>query len=386
MGEPCQKYWFSDMEMQDSDFFNQSHKIESLDQEDQIFREIMHQPGFYSNCETRSPKIQSKPIHCGSGYTSLANKSVMKNNSSNMMFPMAEEKPATATSPTAYILSFDDSTVVAATHQNYGGKQPYPEEVVVGSGGACLPSKGVSYKHHHDIEPKANPTSRRGRSSAETLDHIMTERKRRRELTERFIALSATIPGLKKIDKATILSEAITHVKRLKERVRELEEQRKKTRVESVSFVHQRSHIATDEGTISGAIDSDECYRTNEALPTVEARVFNKDVLLRIHCKIQSGILLKILDHLSSLDLSTISNSVMPFGSSTLDISIIAQMGDKFNVTMSDLVKNLRLVLLQSSEVTVLLKRENLLLFDEWNEIRLKSRCLQIMAAEYRAI
>nr|KYP42828.1 Transcription factor NAI1 [Cajanus cajan] len=179
----------------------------------------------------------------------------------------------------------------------------------------------------------------------------MTERKRRRELTERFIELSATIPGLKKIDKATILSEAITHVKRLKERVRELEEKCKRTKVESVSFVHPRSLIATDIGTTSGEMDSDECYKTKEALPTVEARVFKKDVLLRIHCKIQSGILIKILDHLNSLDLCTTSNNVMPFGSSTLDISIIAQMGDKFSVTMNDLVKNLRLAILQSSEV-----------------------------------
>ncbi|KHN01297.1 Transcription factor bHLH25 [Glycine soja] len=279
----------------------------------------------------------------------------MKSNSSNFIFSSQHappEKPSTATvaSPTAYILSFGDSTLVAATRQNYGGKQPYHEEVVVGSGGVCLPSKGVSEKH--DVEPTtANQTTKRSRSSAETLDHIMTERKRRRELTERFIALSATIPGLKKIDKATILSEAITHVKRLKERVRELEEQCKRTKVESVSFVHQRPHITTDKGTTSGAMNSDECCRTNEALPTVEARVFKKDVLLRIHCKIQSGILIKILDHLNSLDLSTISNSVMPFGSSTLDISIIAQMGDKFKVTMNDLVKNLRLALLQSSEV-----------------------------------
>ncbi|TKY64603.1 Transcription factor bHLH25 [Spatholobus suberectus] len=349
MGEPCQKYWFSDMEIQYDDFFNQSHKIDSLD-DDQIFREIMHQPAFSSDSETHSPNNQNKLIHGSNGCTTLANDKssnlVIKSNSSNFIFSQhAPEKPATATSPPAFILSFDDSTVVAATR----GKLPYHEEVVVGSGGACLPSKGVSEKH--EIEPKANPTTKKGRSSAQTLDHIMTERKRRRELTERFIALSAIIPGLKKIDKATILSEAITHVKRLKERVRELEEQCKQTRVESVSFIHQRSHISTDKGTTSGAMSSDDCYRTNEALPTVEARVFKKDVLLRIHCKIQSGILLKILDHLNSLDLSTISNSVMPFGSSTLDISIIAQMGDEFNITMHDLVKNLRLALLQSSEV-----------------------------------
>ncbi|RDX58269.1 Transcription factor bHLH25, partial [Mucuna pruriens] len=354
MGEPCQKFWFSDMEIQVDDFFNQSHKIDSVDDEDEIFREIMHQAAFSSESKTHSPNNQNK-LSIQGGCTTLANNNkssnlVMKSNSSsNFIFDSqhAPEKPATATSPTTNILSFDDSTVVAATRQTYGGKQPqYHKEVVVGSGGACLPSKGVS-----EIEPKANPITKKDRSSAETLDHIMTERKRRRELTERFIELSATIPGLKKIDKATILSEAISHVKRLKERVSELEEQCKKTRVESVSFVHQRSHIATEKGTTSGAMNSDDCYRTNEALPTVEARVCKKDVLIRIHCKIQSGILLKILDHLNSLDLSTISTSVMPFGSLTLDISIIAQMGDKFNVTMNDLVKNLRLALLESSEV-----------------------------------
>lgn len=112
-------------------------------------------------------------------------------------------------------------------------------------------------------------------------------------------------------------------MKRLQERVRELEEQSKKTCVESVSFIRK----TTEKGTTSSAIlDTDDCYRTNEALPTVEARVFKKDVLLRIHSKIESGILLKILDHLKNLDLSTISTSVTPFGNSTLDISIIAQV------------------------------------------------------------
>jgi len=165
----------------------------------------MHQPVFSSDREAHSPQVQSKSIYGGGGYTALSNNKssnlVMKSNSSSFLFSSqhAPEKPATATSPTAYILSFNDSTVVAATCQTYGGKQPYQEEVVVGSGGACLPSKGVSEKDC--IEPKPNPTTRKGRSSTETLDHIMTERKRRRELTERFIALSATIPGLKKVSK-----------------------------------------------------------------------------------------------------------------------------------------------------------------------------------------
>ena len=139
----------------------------------------------------------------GSGNTNITNNKsgnnlVPKNNNINnnnnssisMIFSQhAPLKPSTSTAPTTYILSFDDSTVVAATPENYSGKRPYHEQA---------PSKGVVEKH--EFEPKANQT-RKGRSSSETLDHIMAERKRRRELTERFIALSATIPGLKKVSK-----------------------------------------------------------------------------------------------------------------------------------------------------------------------------------------
>jgi len=41
--------------------------------------------------------------------------------------------------------------------------------------------------------------NKRVRSSWEIQGHIMSERKRRQEMAERFIALSATIPGLKKV-------------------------------------------------------------------------------------------------------------------------------------------------------------------------------------------
>jgi hypothetical protein len=40
---------------------------------------------------------------------------------------------------------------------------------------------------------------KKARSGSQCIDHVMAERKRRQELTERFIALSATIPGLSKV-------------------------------------------------------------------------------------------------------------------------------------------------------------------------------------------
>ncbi|KAK3026769.1 hypothetical protein RJ639_040308 [Escallonia herrerae] len=63
------------------------------------------------------------------------------------------------------------------------------------------------------------------RTLSQAQDHVLAERKRRERLTERFIALSALLPGLKKMDKASVLGNAITHIKQLQERVKTLEEE-----------------------------------------------------------------------------------------------------------------------------------------------------------------
>jgi hypothetical protein len=48
-------------------------------------------------------------------------------------------------------------------------------------------------------------TKRVRRSSWNIQDHIMSERKRRHEMAEKFIQLSSIIPGLKKVITASIL-------------------------------------------------------------------------------------------------------------------------------------------------------------------------------------
>jgi hypothetical protein len=47
--------------------------------------------------------------------------------------------------------------------------------------------------------------TKRVRSSWKIQDHIMSERKRRHEMAEKFIQLSSIIPGLKKVITASIL-------------------------------------------------------------------------------------------------------------------------------------------------------------------------------------
>ncbi|TKY48033.1 Transcription factor bHLH25 [Spatholobus suberectus] len=152
---------------------------------------------------------------------------------------------------------------------------------------------------------------------------------------EKFIALSATIPGLKKTDKSSILREAIHYVKQLQERVTELEQRNK--RVKESMVILKKTDLCGNEDTTSNPA---KC-----SLMLKQESVENK-VLIEIHCEKEDGVGLKILDQLENLHLCVTGSSVLPFGNSTLGITIIAQMGDAYRMTVHDLVKNLRQVLL----------------------------------------
>ncbi|KAF8404787.1 hypothetical protein HHK36_009676 [Tetracentron sinense] len=177
------------------------------------------------------------------------------------------------------------------------------------------------------------------RSSSHLNDHILAERKRREKLSQRFIALSAIVPGLKKMDKASVLGDAIKYMKQLQERVKTLEEETAKKTMESVIFV-RKSQLSADEDTSISGDNSDGHY--HESLPEIEARVTEKAVLVRVHCEKRKGNIVKVLEEIEKLHLTVVNSSVMPFGSSALDITIIAQMGVEFSMTVKDLVRNLR--------------------------------------------
>nr|WAK86053.1 transcription factor bHLH7 [Nothapodytes nimmoniana] len=174
---------------------------------------------------------------------------------------------------------------------------------------------------------------------SQAQDHIIAERKRREKLSQRFIALSALIPGLKKMDKASVLGDAIKYLKQLQERVKTLEEQTKKKSVESVVFVKKFEFHANGESSSSNQdFSNDPVY---EPLPEVEARISDKDVLVRIHCERRKGVLEKVVSEIEKFHLSVINSCALSFGGSALDITIIAQMDMEFNMTVKDLVKNL---------------------------------------------
>ncbi|KAK1274382.1 Transcription factor MYC2 [Acorus gramineus] len=68
---------------------------------------------------------------------------------------------------------------------------------------------------------------KRGRKPAngreEPLNHVEAERQRREKLNQRFYALRAVVPNVSKMDKASLLGDAVTYINELRARVQTLE-------------------------------------------------------------------------------------------------------------------------------------------------------------------
>ncbi|KAK8717395.1 hypothetical protein V6N13_044665 [Hibiscus sabdariffa] len=286
--------WLSELEMEDPTLFPQQYQM--MNPIDSSFRDMNFQP-FSSECNAY--------IH---GWNSCITESHI----------------------TPRIISFYNSnSSPAAIFREFYDVKPKDEVGNYWDG-------NMGYKEQY-CSNKSGQVSR-SRTPLHAQDHVIAERKRREKLSHSFISLSAIIPGLKKTDKASVLGDAIEYLKQLQDRVNVLEKQVANKTMESVIFV-RKAQIFADDENFDG--------QSNNAFLEIEARVSDKDVLIKIHCKNNKGCISNIINEVEKLHLSVLNTSLLPFGQATLDITIAARMEAEFSMTVKDLVKSLRLALLK---------------------------------------
>ena len=72
-------------------------------------------------------------------------------------------------------------------------------------------------------ERKPRKRVRRGGTGEAPASHVEAERQRREKLNHRFYALRSVVPNVSRMDKASLLADAVTYIKELRERVEQLE-------------------------------------------------------------------------------------------------------------------------------------------------------------------
>lgn len=201
-----------------------------------------------------------------------------------------------------------------------------------------------------------------------TQDHVVAERRRRQKLGQKLIALSALIPGLKKMDKASVLGEAARYMKHLQERIRTLEEIKLKQQ-NTKSVVLKKTYLSMDdiedqdynEDANSSSSSSNQDRKRSHSfheegatLPDIQIKVMNKEVLLIINCEKQQGLPGKILNEMGKLHFCVTNSNSMPFGDHDLIISLTAQMNEEISsLTQMELLGKLRKVFARESSFSL---------------------------------
>ncbi|CAN8287770.1 unnamed protein product [Cochlearia groenlandica] len=288
---------------------------------------------YFITSEEETTKHQNTELSYGSGEFGPERpvKQIKVNNNKKVNTTLSSSSSSLSSGQVISFGSHDPKTKVVETSLNFSNKNSIDDEKLV-------------YKRNYNGEKRV------------PQEHVLAERKRRQKLTERLIALSALLPGLKKTDKATILEDAIKHLKQLQEQVKKLEKERLETKKMDQSIIlvkrsqvcvddhHESSSFSSTSSPISSSLE--EVSILKQTMPMIEARVSDKDLLIRVHCdNKKKGCMIKILTSLEMFCLDIVNSFTLPFGDSTLVITILSKMNNNFSGPVEEVLNNIRLAL-----------------------------------------
>ncbi|KAG8363246.1 hypothetical protein BUALT_Bualt19G0002200 [Buddleja alternifolia] len=120
---------------------------------------------------------------------------------------------------------------------------------------------------------------KRGRKPAngreEPLNHVEAERQRREKLNQRFYALRAVVPNISKMDKASLLGDAIAYITELQKKLKDMESEREKVGSASID----------GSGSGSGSVSE---ATPNMGMQAIDIQAGHDEVIVRVSCPLDT--------------------------------------------------------------------------------------------------
>ncbi|XP_012086894.1 transcription factor GLABRA 3 isoform X3 [Jatropha curcas] len=160
-------------------------------------------------------------------------------------------------------------------------------------------------------------------------NHVLSERKRREKLNERFMILKSIVPSINKVDKVSILDDTIEYLQELEKRVEELESCRGSTELEARARRKLQDAIeGTSDNYGSNKTGNNKKHLVNKrkahdisemepeinynipkdcSTDNITVSINDMDILIEIKCLWREGLLLEIIDVISHMHLDSYS-------------------------------------------------------------------------------
>ncbi|CAH9095066.1 unnamed protein product [Cuscuta epithymum] len=180
--------------------------------------------------------------------------------------------------------------------------------------GSCIPSAAAAAGAYYDSSsPEGSAASK----------NIVSERNRRKKLNERLFALRAVVPKISKMDKASIIKDAIQYIQELREQERAIQAEIWELESSSATGLMSCSNSKRSRRPPGGAAAACD---SSSPLHLLELRVSSmgeKILAVSLTCTKTRDTMIKLCEIFESLDIKIISANITAFSATILNTLFI---------------------------------------------------------------
>jgi hypothetical protein len=162
---------------------------------------------------------------------------------------------------------------------------------------------------------------KRGRKPAngrdEPLNHVEAERQRREKLNQRFYALRAVVPNISKMDKASLLGDAIAYINELQAKLKVMESERE-------TFGGSTSKDGSGNS-------SSENRRQNIRVPPpdVDIEASQDEVIVKVSCSLDTHPVSKVMETFKEAQISVVESKLAAANDTIYHTFVIKSQGSE---------------------------------------------------------